>query len=155
MAKTPSDLKKEYPIPVYNYIVSIGQKTMAFSEVSGLSLSFETTTYKQSPGEGESGVKTMQMPAQEKAPTITLKRGIIPTDSIKYLYDWIKGTAINQVDKRDVEVKLVDESGKDAYIVWTVKNAFPTKLDAPTFDASSNDVAVESIELVGDSISID
>jgi phage tail-like protein len=34
-------------------------------------------------------------------------------------------------------------------------NAFPTKLDAPSFDANSNDVAIESMELMGDGVSIE
>jgi phage tail-like protein len=36
-----------------------------------------------------------------------------------------------------------------------VVNAFPTKLDAPTFDAKSNDAAIESMELAADFISIE
>ena len=40
-------------------------------------------------------------------------------------------------------------------ISWKVLNAFPTKLDAPTFTASSNDAAVESMELMADGILIE
>jgi phage tail-like protein len=40
-------------------------------------------------------------------------------------------------------------------ISWKVINAFPTKLDAPTFDASSNDVAIETMELRADNITIE
>ena len=40
-------------------------------------------------------------------------------------------------------------------ISWKVINAFPTKLDAPSFTASSNDVAVESMELMADCVVVE
>ena len=63
------------------------------------------------------------------------------------------GTALNQVEKKDVVVRLCDEQGKPI-ISWKIVNAFPTKLDAPSFDAKSNEVAVESMELRADAITI-
>jgi phage tail-like protein len=39
-------------------------------------------------------------------------------------------------------------------VSWKVINAFPTKLDAPTFSASSNDVAIESMELMADGVAV-
>lgn len=154
MAKTKDDIKTEYPLPVYNYIVEIDGETVAFSEVSGLGISYETTTYKESPIEsGAPGPRVMQMPAQRSAPTITLKKGIVIGKSVPALYDWISGIQTNQVEKKDIQIRLCDETGA-ARISWKVIHAFPTKLDAPSFDANSNDVAVESMELMADSISI-
>jgi phage tail-like protein len=40
-------------------------------------------------------------------------------------------------------------------ISWKVVNAFPTKLTAPTFDAKSNDVAIETLELKADLITME
>lgn len=155
MALTKDDIKTAYPLAVYNYKVEIGGDTIAFSEVSGLSISYETTTYKESPVEsGSPGPRVMRMPAQITPPTITLKKGMVRGSSVATLFAWISSTQINQVDKKDIQVRLCDESG-DAVISWKVSNAFPTKLDAPTFDANSNDVAVESMELMADGITIE
>ena len=74
--------------------------------------------------------------------------------SIRVLYNWISTTTINQIQKKDIYVRLLDEAG-DAVISWKVFNAFPTKLDAPSFDANSNDVAVESMELMADRVTIE
>jgi phage tail-like protein len=60
----------------------------------------------------------------------------------------------NQVEKRDVFIRLCDEKG-DAVISWKVMNAFPTKLTAPTFDAKSNDAAIETLELRADLITME
>ncbi len=57
-------------------------------------------------------------------------------------------------DKKDIYVRLCDENGA-AVVSWKVINAFPTKLDAPSFTADSNDVAVESMELMADSVVVE
>ncbi len=155
MALSKTDIKDQYPLPVYNYTVEIGGVAVAFSEVSGLSLSYETTTYKESPTDGGApGPRVMRMPAQAGDVTVTLKKGVVRGKSVSALYEWIKTIAINQVEKKDIAVRLCNEMG-EAAITWTVHNAFPTKLDAPTFDASSNDAAIESMELKGDRIQIE
>jgi phage tail-like protein len=40
-------------------------------------------------------------------------------------------------------------------ITWKVANAFPTKLSAPTFDAKSNDAAIETLDLQADFITME
>jgi phage tail-like protein len=155
MALSKNDIKTMYPLPVYNYRVEIGNQTVAFSEVSGLSISYETTTYKESPVEGGApGPRVMHMPAQGTAANITLKKGLVRGKSVPTLYSWINSIQINQVEKKDIFVRLCNEQGS-AVISWRVINAFPTKLDAPTFDANSNDVAIESMELMADGVFIE
>jgi phage tail-like protein len=155
MALTQAEIKTAYPLPVYNYRVEIGSDTVAFSEVSGLSISYETTTYKESPvASGAPGPRVMYMPAQGTPAKITLKKGLVRVASVATFYRWLQSIQINQVDKKDVYVRLCDEKG-DAVISWKVTNAFPTKLDAPTFTATSNDAAIESMELMGDGIFIE
>ena len=155
MALSKSELKTAYPLPSYNYRVEIGGVAVGFSDVSGLSIRREVTTYKQSPTAGGApGPVVMRMPAQVSNPTITLKKGVVRKESIASLYSWISTTQINQIEKRDIYVRLCDEKG-DAVISWKIINAFPTKLDAPTFSSNSNDSAIESMELVADSITIE
>jgi len=155
MATSKEYIKNSYPLPAYNYRVEIGKDTIAFSEVSGLSIAYETTTYKESRTEGsDSGPVVMQMPAQPTPPTLTLKKGIIQGERLTYLYDWIKDVRLNLVEKKDIFVRLCDENG-DAVISWKVTNAFPTKLDAPSFTADSNDASIESMELAAERVEIE
>lgn len=155
MAVSKETIQTDYPLPVYNYRVEIGGDAVAFSEVSGLNIAYESTVYKESPtASGAPGPRVMQMPAQRTQPTITLKKGLVRKASIKALYDWIKTVQINQIEKKDVFVRLCDEKG-DAVITWKVSNAFPTKLDAPTFDAKSNDAAIQTMELKADFVTLE
>lgn len=155
MALSRDVIRDTYPLPVYNYLVEIDGEIAAFSEVSGLSVSYETATYKESPIEGGvPGPQVMRMPMQASDVTVTLQKGLVKGVSVAVLYNWIASTQINQIDKKDIVVRLCDEGGA-AVVSWHVRNAFPTKLDAPSFTADSNDVAVESMELMADGIRIE
>ena len=155
MAVSKNDIKTAYPLPAYNYRVEIGDTSVACSEVSGLSIAYETQTYKESPVEsGAPGPRVMIMPAQSTPPTVTLKKGVVKGVSVPVLYDWIRTTRINQTEKKDLFVRLLDENGAPV-ISWKVTNAFPTKLDAPSFTADSNDVAIESMELMADAVTLE
>jgi phage tail-like protein len=155
MAVSANDIKSAYPLPVYNYKVEIGSTAVAFSEVSGLSIAFEKTTYKESNTDRKApGPRVMHMPSQATPANVTLKRGVIRQQSVPTFFNWINSIRLNQIDKRDIYVRLCDEQG-DAVITWKVTNAFPTKLDAPTFDANSNDVAIETMELMADGVFIE
>lgn len=155
MAVSKDDIKATYPLPVYNYRVEIDGVSVAFNEVSGLSIAYETTTYKESPVEsGVPGPRVMHMPAQSTPVTITLSKGIVLGASIPVLYGWIASIQTNLIDKRDVIVRLCDETGAPL-VSWKVLNAFPTKLDAPSFTADSNDAAIETMELMASSIAIE
>lgn len=154
MPVTQEQIKNEYPLPVYNYRVEIGSDAVAFSEVSGLNIAYETSTYKESQtASGVPGPRVMIVPGQKQPTKLTLKKGIVRGTSVKQLFEWIRTVQINQVEKKDVFIRLCDEKG-EAVISWKVQNAFPTKLDAPTFDAKSNDAAIESMELAADAVVI-
>lgn len=154
MAISPQTIRTDYPLPVYNYRVEIEGEAVSFSEISGLSIGYEVTTYKESPTAATVGPRIMHMPSQITAPTITMKKGLVRLKSLKFLYGWIQTVAINQIEKRTIFVRLCDEKGGPV-ISWKIVNAFPTKLTAPTFDAKSNDVAIETLELKADFITME
>ncbi|MEM0999649.1 MAG: phage tail protein [Bacteroidota bacterium] len=155
MALTKEQIATDYPLPVYNYRVNIADTTIAFSEVSGLDIGFDPITYKESQvADGKAGPNIMYMPGMITEVNITLKKGLVKAKSVPVLYEWINSTALNRIDKRDITVSLCDETGTPV-VTWKVIDAFPTKLTAPTFDANSNEVAVEQMELRASSVSME
>jgi len=140
-----------YPLPAFHYNVDIdGLPSMRFSEVSGLSIERQVITYK----DGLSATKgSIHMPGLASEAKLSLKKGIMKADSA--LYDWINSIQVTQVTKRTVMISLLDDSGEKPLVTWKVLGAFPTKLDAPAFNATSNEVALESLDLIADSVSID
>lgn len=155
MALSQDEMKQMYPLPAYNYRVEIDGVAVGFSKASGLDVSYETTTYKQSPTEsGQVGPVVMHMPGQRSNATVTLERGLCASPAGVDLYEWIGKTQGNRTEKRDIHVRLLDENG-EAVVSWRVVNAFPTKLTGPSFSADGNELAIESMELMADSVLIE
>jgi phage tail-like protein len=146
MATSIETVRTEYPLPSYNYRVEIGSEAASFSEVSGLSITYAFCTYAESPLAAQAGSKWSYFPGQMDPVAITLKKGVVRTVSIK--------VQTNLVEKKDIFIRLCDEKG-DPVISWKVVNAFPISLSAPTFDAASNDAAIETMELRADFISLE
>ncbi len=148
MALTKDQIKTDYPLPIYNYRVDINGESISFSEVSGLELAFGSITYKESfTASGKSGPNIMYMPGMIEPVNISLKKGLVKGKSIPVFYEWINDIELNRVDKRDIVVHLLDETGSTV-VSWKVIDAFPTKLSAPGFNADSNEVAIESMDLM-------
>lgn len=144
MATDKQRIRDAYPLPVYNYQVVVNAtEVMSFSEISGLEIEHEHVLYRH----GFSWVTGDHLiRAQRKPIQISLKRGIVKSRT--YLYDWIKAE-----DKRDIRIELCDESGLPV-VSWEVTRALPYKLDAPSFSASSSEVAIESLDLIAHDLRI-
>ncbi|MCK9395303.1 MAG: phage tail protein [Methylobacter sp.] len=156
MAQSTETIKSAYPLPVYNYRVTIlndgAANVLGFSEVSGLSVEYEPVTYKH----GWSFMTGVQIvPGMRKPIHLTLKRGL--TRNGDFLQTWLNSCYLQPwsvTGRRDIVIDLCDEKGLPV-IRWKVKQALPTKLEAPTFTASSNEVAIISMELIAADLEAD
>ena len=156
MAEDKAHIKSYYPLPAYNYRVTILQdgdsQVLSFAEVSGLSVEYEPVTYAH----GFSflmGAKII--PGKRQPIRLTMKRGIV--QGRNDLQHWIDKTYADPFysgAKRDILIDLCDEAGEPV-IRWKVQGALPVKLEAPTFDANSNEVAIESMEFVAHGLQVD
>ncbi len=152
MPQNKQDIKSNYPLPSYNYRVTVESDVISFAEVSGLSVEYEPVTYKH----GLSFVLgTKIIPGMRQPIQLTLKRGIV--QSRDFLHSWIHSAYTDPFftgTKRDIVIDLCDEAGVPV-VRWTVQGALPTKLEAPAFDANSNEVAIETMELVAHGLKVD
>ena len=57
-------------------------------------------------------------------------------------------------DRRNGAIVLMDEAHKDV-LRWNFRNAWLNKVEGPSFNATGNEVAMESIELVHEGVDID
>lgn len=138
MAETIAVQKASYPLPVYNFRVTVDGTSVSFADVSGLAIERDTITYRHglSYWEGEQ----MSAVRYPKFVPLTLKKGVVPGNSL--LFSWLaKG------DSRALSVSLCNEKGEPV-VVWQMARAIPTKLQPPTFSATDNTVAVDTLELM-------
>jgi phage tail-like protein len=144
MALTKDKIQSSYPLPAYNYKVIVDAETLSFSEVSGLSLSYEKVIYKN-------GLSFLMGPnfirAQPNEITITLKRGVVAKRA--HLYNWFTSNSA-----KDIFIDLCDEQG-NAVIRWKVSKALPLKIEAPAFNSDGNNIAIESVDVIAQDISIE
>jgi phage tail-like protein len=137
-----------YPLPVFHFQVDWGGTRMGFSEVSGLDVEVQPIEYR----EGNSpSYSTMKMPGLPKYGNITLKRGVMPKDN--EFFDWLDTARLNKVERRDITISLLDED-HEPVMVWMVKNAWVTKLTGPLLNATANEVAIESMEIAHDGLTV-
>ena len=134
-----------YPLAAYNFRVDLDGQTVTFSEVTGLKIEYETTTYRHGLSffEGEDIVRYRL----GKYAPITLKKGIAP--NITTLRAWL-----DSGETRKLDVSLCDENGA-AVVTWHVGKAVPVKLDAPALNAAGNEVAIETLEILGAQVSLE
>lgn len=166
MAVTTDTIKQSYPLPAYNYRVTIlplslngldvggtvaaaAGTAISCSEVSGLSMEIETVTYR----DGYSFITGDSiLPGQRKEVNLAIKKGVTInsiyfSDWMSLLYPIIAAAPANQLQKRDVVIDLCDEQGFPL-VRWMAIGAMPTKLEAPSFDANTNEVAFERLDLI-------
>ena len=139
----------EYPLPQFHFQVEWGGQRLGFSEVSGLNIEVQVIEYREGISPDYSAIK---MPGIKKYSNITLKRGIVPKDN--EFFDWLNTVSLNQVERRDLVISLLNEN-HEPVMVWKAKNAFPVKIEGPELNASANEVAIESLELTHEGLTIE
>lgn len=138
----------EYPITKFHFMVEWGGKNIGFTEVSGLAVEQEMIEYRHGASAEYTKVK---MPGMKKYSNITLKRGTFKDDN--EFFEWWNAAELNDIERRDITISLLN--GKhQAMVTWSVKNAWPLKVDPGDLKADGNEVAIETIELAHEGITI-
>jgi phage tail-like protein len=145
----------KYPLPKFHFEVNWGGTRMGFTEVTGLEFETQVIEYR----EGNSPVYTPNaQPGLRKLTHVTLKRGTVLED-FEFFKLWREtskfqeSNKIKKVFRRDVTIKLLNEEHQPI-ISWTLLNAWPTKITSTDLKADGNEVAIESMELVHEGLSI-
>ena len=129
-----------YPHSGFRYKIEIeGVDAGGFSEVSGFDAVVEIEEYR----EGALPKTPSKMPGLKKYGNITLKQGLMVSN---VLYDWIMEGVEGKVHRVTLTITLRDQTETDV-ASWEVKNAWPTKYTAPSFDAGSSEVFIETLEI--------
>jgi phage tail-like protein len=138
----------EYPIVKFHFQVEWGGTKIGFTEVSGLDVETEVIEYRH--GASPEYFKT-KMPGMQKYSNITLKRGTFASDN--EFFNWWNTVKLNKIERRDITISLLNEEHAPV-VVWKVKHAWPTKIQSTDLKADGNEVAIESMELAHEGLSI-
>ncbi|MCY1268262.1 T4-like virus tail tube protein gp19 [compost metagenome] len=138
----------DYPLPKFHFQVQWGGTRIGFTEISGLDVETEVIEYRDGALREFSKLK---IPGMQKYPNVTMKRGVFKSDND--YFNWWNTVSLNTVERRDVIVSLLNEA-HEPVMVWKIKNAWPTKIGSTDLKADGNEIAIESIELAHDGLTI-
>jgi phage tail-like protein len=139
-----------WPLPKFYFRVKVDADLAeaTFQEVSGLDVEAQIIEYRH----GDSpDFSTIKMPGIKKYGNITLKKGIFKGDN--KFWDWFNQIKLNTIKRQAVTISLLDENG-DPTMVWTLKNAWPTKITGTDMKSDGNEVAVETLEIAHEGLTI-
>jgi phage tail-like protein len=138
----------EWPIPKFRFEVKWDSEVMAFQEISGLDV--ESTPIEYRAGNSPN-FSVQKMPGIKKYSDITMKKGVFKSDN--KFWDWFNEIKMNTVKRIPVTISLLDEEGSPT-MVWTLTNAWPTKISGTDLKSTGNEVAVETIVIAHEGLTI-
>jgi phage tail-like protein len=118
-----------------NFAVVIGDRELGFAEVSRLS----SGTQLNEPQKGPTHLFE----------TVVLRRAMTRSTG---LYDWRRRIVDGKDDRRDVTIRQLSAPGGEVVNSWRLVRAWPSRWSGPAFDAKSNDIAFEELELTFDDL---
>lgn len=141
---TSSSSNRKDPLIGAYFAVEFGGKvTGAFRECTGLGSESQVVEYRAANPQGKHVM--IREPGTMKYNDIVLKRGI--TDEMD-MWSWRRSVEEGDMEKARMtgSITLYDSKGK-AVAKWSVTNAWPSKLNGPTYDAKTNEVAIEELTI--------
>jgi len=141
-------IDRQDPFHSYNFAVELdGITRMGFKDCSGLDSTTDATKYREGT---DANLAQRQIPGLLTYSNVMLKRGIT---SDRALWDWresiMKGTTV----RRTISIVLRDSKG-DEKIRWNIRDCWAVKWAGPTFDATSDAIAIEELELAHEGIEV-
>ena len=136
------------PFRSFNFQLEIdGIPRGAFSECSGLTADGDAVDYREGT---DMQPNVRRLPGLRKYSNITLKRGYTQDTS---LWEWYQNIANGVSDRRNITIILLNEE-RQAVLSWQMVG-FLNKVEGPSFKAGASEVAIESVELVHEGLTIE
>lgn len=137
-----------WPLPKFLFEVKWDDTVMHFQEVSGLDVESQPIGYRHGDSTQFSVIK---MPGVRKYSDVTMKKGVFKSDN--KFWDWFNEIKMNTVRRKPITISLLDEAGSPT-MVWTLANAWPTKISGTDLKATGNEVAVETIVISHEGLTV-
>jgi phage tail-like protein len=132
---------RKSPYRGFNFQIEIDNTTVAgFRECSGLTATTDAVDYREGT---DIPLHVRKLTGLRKFTNIVLKRGYTQN---KDIWNWYKSVLNGAADRRNGAIILQDED-HNPVMRWQFENGFICKWEGPSMNATSNDVAVESLEI--------
>lgn len=153
-----------YPLTKMNFLVTVTgvDGTAAFSEVSGVEATVDVIEFRQ----GNAGsLAPVKIPGLVKHGNVTLKFGYTSDNKFKeWVQKCVNDTRKEAVPRCNVTIEMIDinngapselqKTSASGNKIWILTNAWVTKYSAPDLNASASEIAIESVELAYEELTI-
>lgn len=134
-------MERTDPLTNFNFLVEIeGLAVGGFAEVSGLTSTTETVEYR----EGGENTTVRKLPGKTSFADIVLRKGSTGGDNT--LYEWHREIVDGTITRKSGSVIVLDRAGEEA-LRYNFYEAWPTEFSPSDFNATSSEVANESVTL--------
>ncbi|MBE3638363.1 phage tail protein [Mangrovicoccus algicola] len=135
------------PYAQYNFLLEIDGLTSAgFTEVGGITMESEIIEYR----EGSEVARARKLPGMMKYGNITLKRGLTQN---RELWEWRKTTLRGMTERKAGAIILLDEA-RAPQLRWEFREGWISKYEGPALNATANEAAIESLEIVVEEVEL-
>ena len=142
-------MPNDFPIPVYNFFVSINGKEIGFQEVQGLGADIEYKEIKELANNNHTN-RTFEKITYKN---LILKKGVFKngmTDmlevaSIFYENSEERARRNETVTPTTIIIRLLNEK-KNPVLIWTLQNCVPVKYEFGALNAMESTVLIETME---------
>jgi phage tail-like protein len=122
----------------------LGLQVGGFTEIAGIEREVQTEDFR----EGGRNDYTHKLATVTKYQNLSLKRGLADATD---LWQWHQDVVNGKIERRQVTIVLLDIAGRDTWR-WVIEQAYPVKWSGAAFNATTNAVLVESVELAHNGI---
>jgi phage tail-like protein len=130
------------PYRAFNFKMEVQGVTEGhFTEVSGLEARVVPISYREA---GNSQV-VHYVPGRTEYGSIVLRYGLTRS---RELYDWFMTGVKGAVQRKNISIVLLDADGTTEVMRWNLVNAWVTQWRGALLDAQSQELAIESLTLV-------
>jgi phage tail-like protein len=133
------------PYRAYNFRLEMGGSTVHFAECSGLRAKVHSIAYR----EGGDAQMVRRLPGPLEYGDITLRYGLTRSTD---LWNWFQTSVRGKVDRRLVQIVVLDADGATPVVQWNLSNAWLSEWNGSLLNALSREVAIESMTLVFESL---
>lgn len=134
------------PYRAYNFKMDILGVTEAhFTEISNMEIKVNPIAYR----EGGNNQVVHYVPGYVEYGTVTLRYGLTKS---RELWDWFMKGVSGKVERKNISIVLLDADGIQQVMQWNLIDAWPTHWRGSMLNALSQEVAIESLTLVCESI---
>jgi phage tail-like protein len=136
------------PYRGFNFRIEIGGTNVAaFREASGLTFTIDPVEYRDGT---DPDMHVRKLFGLRKYSNLAFKRGMTAN---KDLWNWYRAVVNGKADRRSGAIVLVDEEHKDV-ARWKFSAGWICKWEGPAMNATTNEVAIESIEIAVEKVEL-